>query len=134
MSDLAERYGTDRPMRRGLLVAGVAVVAAVALGWLIWAMLFHSRPLARSELVSFQVNSEHSATATMTVVRRTADVEASCLLRAQAEDHSTVGELNVTVDSSEPETATLTETIRTERRATSVMAVGCVADGQPQRR
>lgn len=109
-------------------------VAAASLGWVIWVILFHGRPLVRADLVSFRVDGQHSAEATMTVVRRTADVDASCLLRAQAEDHSIVGELNFSVDSTAPATVTLTKSIRTERKATSVQLLGCVADGQTQRR
>ena len=112
----------------------MVVVAAAGLGWLVWVILFHGRPLVRSDLVSFQVNGQHSSEARLTVVRRTADVDASCLLRAQAADHSIVGELNFTVDSAEPTTTTLTRSIRTEREATSVALLGCVADGQTQRR
>lgn len=134
MSDLATRYGTNRPLRRPLIITGVVLLASVFLGWLIWTMLFHGRPLARSELVAFEVMDQHSAQATMTVVRRTPEVEASCLLRATASDHSVVGELNVAVGPGEPATSTLTRTLRTEREATSVSLVGCVADGQQQRR
>lgn len=134
MTDLAARYGTAPPARRRALVAVLVVVAAAALSWLVWAMLFHGRPLAQSDLVSFEVRDQHRATATFVVVRRTSDVEASCLLRAQSADHSVVGELNVDVGPSEPGTATLTRSVRTERMATSVSLVGCVADGQPQRR
>jgi hypothetical protein len=134
VSDLAQRYGSRSARRRRLLVAGVVVLAAVGLGWLLWVMLFHGRPLVRSDLVSFDVRGEHSAAATLTVVRRTDDVEASCLLRATAADHSIVGELSFTVDASSPRTVTLTEVLRTERRPTSVELLGCVADGQSQRR
>ena len=134
MTDLAQRYGTSRPLQRRLIITLVVFVAAAGLGWLIWVILYHGRPPVRSELVSFQVNGQHSSEATLTVVRRTADVEASCLLRAQAEDHSIVGELNFTIDSSEPLTTTLTRSIRTERKATSVQLLGCVSDGQTQRR
>lgn len=123
-----------RPLRRSLIITLVVVVAGAGLGWLGWAIVFHSSPLVRSEMISFAVNGQHSAEATMDVVRRNADVHASCLLRAQAADHSIVGELNFTVDSSEPATATLTRSIRTEREATSVELLGCVAKGQIQRR
>ena len=133
MSDLAQRYGTPRTHRRPLVVVAVAVLAAVALGWLLWAMWFHARPLARAELVSFEAPTEHAVTATVTVVRRDEDVEASCLLRAFAEDHSVVGELHFTVDSSQAATATLAQEIRTEREATAVESLGCVADGQNKR-
>ena len=130
MSDLAERYGTSSPTRRWVLVAVVGAFAVAALGWLLWVMLFHGRPLAQSELVAFDVQDEHSTIATVSVVRRSRDVEASCLLRAQAADHSIVGELSFTVDSASPKTATLTQTIRTEREASAVELVGCTAEGQ----
>jgi hypothetical protein len=55
-------------------------------------------------------------------------VQASCTLRAYAEDHTTVGELTF---SPEPGSGSRqVETIRTERRATSVESVGCTAPGQ----
>ena len=134
MTDLATRYGTERPARRRLLVAVVAVVAVAFLGWLAWAAIFHSRPLASSELVGFEVVDDHTTTATVTVDRRTTGVVASCLVQAQASDHSVVGELSFDVGPDQPETATLTRTVRTEREATSVSVVGCIADGQPQPR
>lgn len=134
MSDLAQRYGTDRARTRPLVLTGVVVVAAAGLGWLLWAMLWQARPLAQSQLVTFAVNDEHSAVATLTVVRRTGNVEASCLLRATAADHSIVGELNFTVDSAHGATATLTRQIRTEREATTVDLLGCLAEGQDRRR
>jgi len=116
------------------MIACAALLVATGLAWLVWAMLFHVRPLAQSELISFDVPDEHSAVAKLTVVRRTENVEASCLLRATAADHSVVGELNFTVGSSESATTTLTRKIRTERAATSVDLLGCVAPGQSRRR
>jgi hypothetical protein len=97
-------------------------------------MLHYGDPEVTSDIVSFEVLDDHSAAATFTVTRRTADVEASCLLRAQASDHSTVGELNVKVGPGGARTQTLTETVRTEREATTVDVVGCLAEGQNRRR
>ena len=134
MSDLAERYGGPRPTRRRITIAASAALAVVFLGWLAWVMLDQGDPAVTSDIVSFDVVDQHTSTATFTVVRRTVDVEASCLLRAQAPDHSVVGELNLTVGPGGPERATLTEAIRTEREATSVSVVGCRAEGQTQRR
>ncbi len=135
--DLAERYGTGRSARRRtrLAVAAAVVTLAVAgLVWLVWVMLVHGRPLVHSDLVSFDPRGQHAVDARFTVVRRSADVQADCLLRAYASDHSIVGELNVPVGRSVPTTTTLDATVRTERLATSVEMVGCSADGQPQRR
>ena len=134
MSELEQRYGTRRTRPRPAVVAVLVLVAAAALSWLVWVMLFHGRPLAQSELVAFDVDTEHSAVATVTVVRRTDSVEATCLLRATAEDHSIVGELNFAVGPGEQETATLTRKVRTEREATTVELLGCLAEGQSRRR
>lgn len=131
---LAQRYGARSPRRRRLLIVAVTVAAALALAWLAWVMLVHGRPLAQSEQISFRVLDQNTAEATVTVVRRDRDVEASCLLRAQSTDHAIVGELSFRVGPPEPATTTLEMTMRTEREATSVSLVGCIADGQAQRR
>jgi hypothetical protein len=134
VTDLAQRYGTDRGPRTLFLAAGVVVLVVAGLAWVVWAALFHSQPQVHSDLVSFEGATEHTITATVTVVRRDEDVQASCLLRAIAADHSIVGELNFTVDASQAARATLTQEIRTEREATAVEKIGCLADGQSKRR
>lgn len=116
------------------MALGAGLVAAAFLGWLAWVILEHSNPEVTSEMVSFDVVDQHTATATFTVARRTPEVEASCLLRAQAPDHAVVGELNVTVGPGGERVQTLTETVRTEREATTVDVVGCLAEGQSRRR
>jgi hypothetical protein len=134
MTDLATRYGTPSATRRRLIISGAAILALAFLGWVAWVTIVHSDPEVTSDMVSFEVVDEHTATATFTVVRRTTEVEASCLLRAQAVDHSTVGELNVKVGPGEDRVQTMKQTVRTEREATSVEMVGCVAEGQNRRR
>jgi hypothetical protein len=134
VSDLAQRYGTRSPLRRPLIVAAVAVVAAAGLAWLVWAMVFHSRPQAQSQLLSFHVAGEHAAAARFTVVRQDRAVRASCLLRAYAEDHTVVGELNVPVGPPAPARTTLERSVRTERLATTVELVGCTTAEQQQPR
>ena len=111
----------------------MAVLAMTGLSWVVWVTVFHSSPAVTSALVAYDVRHDHAATATFSVVRRSADVPASCLLRAYAEDHNVVGELTVPVDSG-PASASVRSTVRTERRATSVELVGCTAPGQAQQR
>jgi hypothetical protein len=131
--DLAERYGRPSRARRPLVLGAVAVLAVAALAWLAWVVLFHARPMVTSEMVGYDVAGQHAATARFTVVRRDADVEAACLLRAFASDHAIVGELTVPVAGRE-EISTFSSTVRTERKATSVALVGCTTADQRQAR
>jgi hypothetical protein len=128
--DLAERYGAPSRSRRPLLVAVVAVLAVAGGAWLVWVVAFHSRPEVSSQLVAYDVQGQHAATATWTVVRRSADVAASCRLQALSADHAVVGERTVVVASG-PTSARFTTTVRTERRAGSVQLVGCTTKDRP---
>jgi hypothetical protein len=132
--DLSERYGTPSRARRPLLLTGVAVLAVLALAWLAWAVLYHGRPQVTAQMVGFDIDGQHAAVARYTVVRRDPGVTASCLLRASADDHSTVGELTVPVPPSSEKVVTVSSTVRTERRATTVDLVGCTSPGQQSSR
>lgn len=132
---LAERYGAPSPLARRALVTVVVVVAAAFLGWLGWTAFFHGDPQVSSELVTFTVDDEHQVTARVDVRTDDEDVVATCLLRAIAEDHTVVGELRFEVRRSDlAEGNVLERTIRTERQATSVEAVGCTTADQPRPR
>jgi hypothetical protein len=134
VTDLSARYGTADRSRTRIVVAVAVLLAGAGLSWLAWVILEQGRPEVQSALVSFHAQGEHAAVATFSVVRRSADVEASCLLQARAADHTIVGELNVTVGPGAPTTTTERQTVRTEREATSVDVLGCTAPGQNQRR
>lgn len=126
--DLAQRYGAPSRARRRLLV-GASVAVAVTFGaWLAWVAWFHSTPEVRSELIGFEVLDQHSATARLDVAVGDG-VEASCTVRATAEDHAIVGEHTFA-----PDPGTNQVQIRTERRATAVEKVGCTAPGQTRPR
>jgi Domain of unknown function (DUF4307) len=129
---LRERYGAPAPWRRRVVIAAVLVVAALFLGWLAWALYAHANPKVTSELERFSVVDDHTVTAVLVVTLDSPDVKASCTLRAYAADHTTVGELTFTPDPSTGQRQV--ETIRTERRATSVEKVGCTAPGQDRPR
>ena len=127
-TDLADRYGTAPRWRRPVAVSLGVVLAVVGLGWLGWTMWFHTTPAVRSELVSFEVTSDHETAARLDV--RVGDgVDATCRLRAFAEDHTPVGELAFS-----PTSGTNEVVIRTERRATTVEKLGCTSEGQPRPR
>ena len=86
-------------------------------------------PGGRLRLVTYSIDGEHEVTARVAVSLEDEDVRATCLLRAFAEDHTVVGELSFTPEHGADQP--LEETVRTERRATSLELVGCTAPGQP---
>jgi hypothetical protein len=132
---LGDRYGAPRPGRRRLLILAVGTVVALFLGWVAWATWFHSTPRIDSSLISFEVVDDNQAVARLGVRRADASVVGTCTLRAFSEDHTTVGELVFRVpEGTAPLRQTITKVVRTERRATSVELLGCLAPGQPRPR
>ena len=129
---LGERYGAPSPFRRRAAIAASVALGVVFAVWLGWTVYEHATPQVTSELETFSVEDDHHVTAVLVVSLDSADVEASCTLRAYAEDHSTVGELTFTPDPAKGKRQL--QTIRTERRATSVEKIGCTAPGQDQPR
>ena len=129
-TDLADRYGAPVPVAApGVPRAGGRPRRASACRWLGWTAWFHGTPDVRSELVSFEVTSDHEIAGARRRPAGDDGVEASCRLRAFAEDHTTVGELAFT-----PVDGANEVVIRTERRATTVEKLGCTAPGQPRPR
>ncbi len=92
---LAKRYGAPAPWRRLATITASVALAMVFLVWLAWSVYEHSTPQVTSELETFSVEDEHTATAVLLVSLDNDDVQASCTLRAYAEDHTTVGELDL---------------------------------------
>jgi hypothetical protein len=127
-TDLADRYGAPSRWRRPATIGIAVALAVVSLGWLGWTVWFHSTPAVTSSLVTFDVTSDHETRVRLDV-ELADDVEASCRLRAFAEDHTTVGELAFAPVDGNNEVV-----IRTERRATTVEKLGCTAPGQPRPR
>jgi len=129
---LSERYGSRSPVRRRVTIAGSVALAVVFAVWLGWTVYEHATPQVTSELETFSVVDDHHVKAVLVVSLDSAEVKASCTIRAYAEDHSTVGELTFTPDPAKGKRQV--QTIRTERRATSVEKIGCTAPGQDQAR
>ncbi len=125
-TDLVDRYGAPAPWRRRVLLGASVALAAAFLGWLGWTIWAQSTPEVQSAMLGYDVVDEHGASATVRVDLADDDVEATCLLRAYAEDHTVVGELSFTPTAS----GRTEQTVRTERLATSVELVGCTAPGQ----
>jgi hypothetical protein len=129
---MAERYGAPSAGRRRLLVVATIGLAAVFLGWLAWTLVAHSRTQVSSELESWSVVDGSAVTAVVVVHLADDDVDATCRVRAYAEDHSTVGELAFTPDPAAGRRQVVE--IRTDREATAVESLGCTAPGQDRPR
>jgi hypothetical protein len=108
-------------------VAGAII--GVALAWFLWAALLHSTPAVQSKFIGFRAASDTEVSAKFMVSREATDTPATCRLQALGDDHSTVGELSVTVDSGSKEQV-IEVTLRTEQRATGVTLVGCTTPDQ----
>ncbi len=106
---------------------------AVGLAWLAWVVADQSSPVVQSQLKAYEVVDGQRAEAQITVKLARPDVVATCLARATAADSSVVGEQSFTVRG-DTRPRRFTVLIRTERRATSVVSVGCTAPDQSRPR
>jgi len=128
---LADRYGTRPTRRKGPLGILLAVVVVAFAGWLAWTVWEQSQPAVASGDLTFDVLDSNTATASFTVDLDDG-VVASCRLKAYAEDHSLVGQVDFRPDTTDG--SRVTEQVSTDREATSVELVGCTAPGQPRPR
>jgi len=120
---MADRYGADRPGLRRLGIAIGSVLVAALLGWAVWAALgTGSSSGVDADVTSYDVVSAHEVRVKVAV--RSPDTDGTCLLRATAEDHTVVGELNLTADQLRAATGSWIP-LRTERRATTAALVRC---------
>ena len=129
---LADRYGAPAPWRRRVLVAASVALGLAFLGWLAWTAYAHSTPAVDSELVTYSIDDEHEVTARVAVEPRGRGRAGHLPAAGVRRGPPVVGELSFTpaYGADQP----LEETVRTERRATSVELVGCTAPGQPRPR
>jgi hypothetical protein len=120
-----ERYGVRGAGPRRTVVAVTAVVLAVVFGaWLGWAAWHHSHPDVAGRVESFHVVSEHEVELTLDIVR-SGGFAVECVIRAQADDHSVVGEATISLEAGADREVSVTPTMRTDRRASSVSLVRC---------
>jgi hypothetical protein len=124
---MRDRYGTEHPRRRIVIVVATTVVAIVFLAWVAWVAIFHGDPAIDSQVSSFDPVSAHQMNVKLDTRFRNSTVHGTCLVRATASDHTIVGELNLTAaqirafgDHWIP--------IRTERRATTAEVIRCSGD------
>ena len=128
MADAAERLRRRYPkprMPRPLLVGLIGVGVVLALTWLVWIALLHSRPAVAAQVVTFRIDSDTSVSATISVERRDPSLPATCRMLAQAADYQPVGEQQVPVAASANRVVEADLMFATLRRAAVVVVKGC---------
>ena len=128
VADAAERLRRRYPkprMPRPLLVGLIVVGVVLALTWLVWTALLHSRPAVNAEVVAFRIDSDTSVSATISVERRDPSVPATCRVLAQGADYQPVGEQQVSIASGTDRIVEASLVFTTLRRATTVVVRGC---------
>jgi hypothetical protein len=131
VSDAAERLRRRYPgprVPRPVIVVAVAIGAAVGIGWLIWAGLFHARPAVAAQVSAFTVVSDTAIDVTLTVDRRDPGRPVTCRVLAQAPDLSSVGEQQVAIPGTTARVVDEKLTLVTLRRAATATAKGCTVD------
>ncbi len=125
MSDLmAERYGVGSPRRRRVALGAVALFIVALLGWLGWSAWDQATKTVAGTISAFDVVSAHRIKVTVEI-HRPGGSTARCTLRAQASDHSVVGELVVSVPAGGESDVQIQTAIRTDREATSADVTTC---------
>lgn len=128
MVDAAERLRRRYPkprVPRPLLVVLIGVGVVLALTWLVWIALLHSRPAVAAQVVTFRIDSDTSVSATISVERRDPSLPATCRMLAQAADYQPVGEQQVPVAASANRVVEADLMFATLRRAAVVVVKGC---------
>lgn len=122
---LSERYGKHhRKSLRWQIPA--AILALVALPWLIWSAGYHSQPTIRHELIAFKVIDPSSIEITFLVERSKPDIEVVCTLVARDFEKNVVGEITEVFEANDaPARDVRTKVIPTRTRAVNADVIGC---------
>lgn len=103
-----------------------AALAAVGLSWLVWTAWIGANPPVSARISSFQVTSDTSVSAVVTVQRPDPTLRVRCTVVAKAVSYETVGQLPLELAASDTTLLDVPVTLRTFKRATTVDLDGCV--------
>ena len=109
---LATYDEAGHPLRHMLVVMGGALLAAVAIGWFLWAAMDHATPATTSSLVGYTVTGDDEVRIRYEVTRDPATT-VTCTLEAQDRYHEAVGRVTVTVPDGGERTVARDDAVRT---------------------
>lgn len=121
---MEQRYGVRQAQVRPLRLVALAVLAVLAVSWLMWAAWHQANATAHGGMRSFTVVSEHQVDVLIDI-RRSDGEAVTCTLKAQAADHTIVGEQDVVVPAGKSGEIEFAATIETDREATTATVAGC---------
>jgi Domain of unknown function (DUF4307) len=127
---LDERYGNPRRWSRLILVVVAALLATAGVAWVIWAGLAASNPPVSAQMSTYDVRSARATDVTLVIDRRDGDA-VQCLVFAESENATVVGERTIKVPAGDPGTTTVERTITTERRAVRGVLDSCEVTNGP---
>ena len=119
------RYAAKRTKGQRIFPA-IGIFCFALLGiWLVWVIKFYANPEVTSQLISWEIETDHVVAAVVDVHLDQRAVNERCVIRAYAKDHTIVGDAPFV-----PTDGANTVRFRVERRATSVESIGCTSDSQ----
>ncbi|MFB9954659.1 DUF4307 domain-containing protein [Cellulomonas denverensis] len=119
------RYGPPQsPQRRRAARIGIAILAAIGLGIVIWIGLGAAGTAVRWNDVGYRVDGSTAVEITFDVIQDPGEV-AVCRVQALSASHAEVGVQQITVGPSQERTTRVTATIPTAEAAVTAAVHGC---------
>ena len=103
----------------------ILVLAAVLVGWTVWAGLHHAEQPIRASLHGYQAISDTRVNVTINLHRPDPSVKGSCVLVATGADHVRVVETTVTFPASSSKDETIHTSVKTFSRAVTAELEKC---------
>lgn len=95
--DLNDRYGRGR----NYIVPIAIAIAAIGIGWLLWAANFHSKPEIKTNVISYNALSPREIELSFEVIRKEPSKVFTCTLTGTDINHFVVGEIQREIKASE---------------------------------
>ncbi|MBO0843098.1 MAG: DUF4307 domain-containing protein [Nocardioides sp.] len=122
---IAERYGTGRRRRPGVLLSVLIAVLVVIIAWFGWVLWIALNPKVSSGLETWVATSENSVSVTYVVRIHAKGAVPTCSVEAQDANEGVVGHLTF-----KAKPGRNTVTFPTDRKALRVNWNSCTAPGQ----
>ena len=118
-----ERYGATKATR---WPAVALVVAILGIGWLMWSALYHSNPPLRSQLVSFTITDDRTASVRYFIEREDSNQVVVCTLIARDFDKNVVGQIDQEIPAGKSKVELVTD-VPTRSKAVNADVSSCRA-------